>query len=110
MIRIQIQKDKKSGQVLEVISKGHAGYAEEGSDIICSAVSVLLINTANSIEKFTSDDFQVDEGEDGGYLRIGFDSPLSMQADLLMNSLVLGLKSIEETYGKQYLSITETGR
>ena len=31
-------------------SAGHAGYAESGSDIICSAISVLTINTINSIE------------------------------------------------------------
>ena len=32
---------------------GHAGYAEEGEDIICAAVSVLALNTANSIEALT---------------------------------------------------------
>jgi uncharacterized protein YsxB (DUF464 family) len=36
-------------------SAGHAGYAESGSDIICSAISVLTINTINSIEAFTDD-------------------------------------------------------
>ena len=30
-------------------SAGHAGYAESGSDIICSAISVLTINTINSV-------------------------------------------------------------
>ena len=28
----------------------HAGYAEEGEDIVCAAISVLTINTMNAIE------------------------------------------------------------
>ena len=32
---------------------GHAGYANVGEDIVCSAVSVLVINTINSIEVYT---------------------------------------------------------
>ena len=51
---------------------GHAGYAEEGSDIICAAVSALAVNTINAIEQFTEDPFEVEEAEDGGLLRICF--------------------------------------
>ena len=29
--------------------KGHAGYAKRGEDIVCAAISVLTINTINSI-------------------------------------------------------------
>ena len=32
---------------------GHAGYAKEGEDLVCAAVSVLVINTCNAIEKLT---------------------------------------------------------
>ena len=37
--------------------QGHAGYAEPGQDIVCAAVSALVINTINAIEAFTEDDF-----------------------------------------------------
>ena len=29
--------------------KGHAGYAEEGSDIVCSAISVLTTTCVNAL-------------------------------------------------------------
>ena len=35
--------------------EGHAGFAAYGNDIVCSAVSALVINTMNSIEQFTDD-------------------------------------------------------
>ena len=51
-------------------SKGHADYAEDGDDIVCAAVSALTFNAVNSIEKFTEDAFQVEQAEDGGYLKV----------------------------------------
>ena len=47
---ITITVKKRNGNYLEFVSKGHAGYAEEGQDIVCAAVSVLVINTVNSLE------------------------------------------------------------
>ena len=84
-------------------SSGHAGYAEEGSDIICAAVSVLSLNTLNSIEAFTEDEFS-GEQEDGS-LTCTFPEPLSEKAALLMDSMVLGLTDIQKSYGKPYIRI-----
>ena len=49
VIMITITVKKRNGNYLEFVSKGHAGYAEEGQDIVCAAVSVLVINTVNSL-------------------------------------------------------------
>ncbi len=87
-------------------SKGHAGYAEEGYDIVCAAVSVLTVNTINSIERFTEDAFQAEAAE--GMVRWKFtELPLSREAKLLMDSLVLGLEDIQETYGEKYIKIVK---
>mgnify|MGYP000385246086 CR=1 FL=1 len=59
MITIKVRK--KNGSYEEFISKGHAGYAEAGQDIVCAAVSALIITTVNSLEKFTDDKFDVQE-------------------------------------------------
>jgi hypothetical protein len=88
----------------EVTSRGHADFAEEGSDIVCAAVSVLMINTANAIEKFTDDHLTEEEGD--GFLSIKLRCPPSEKAALLMNTLVLGLHSVQETYGKQFLKLS----
>lgn len=86
--------------------EGHAGFAAYGSDIVCSAVSVLVINTMNSIEKFTDDRFKgaIHEEKDV----VSFDiisEPISASAELLINSLVLGLTAIQSEYGKKYIKI-----
>ncbi len=105
MITVEIRKSK-DGNYIGFSSKGHAGYAEEGYDIICAAVSVLTTNTINSIEKFTEDAFK-GEAKDG-LIRWKFtELPISKEAALLMDSLVLGLEDIQESYGKKYIKIVE---
>lgn len=104
MITVEIRKS--NGEYTGFSSKGHAGYAEAGLDIICAAVSALTVNTINSIEKFTDDAFKA-EAKDG-MLRWKFtEFPLSKETNLLMNSLILGLYDIQENYGKNYIKIIE---
>ena len=38
---------------------GHSGYAEQGEDIVCAAISVLVINTINSLDELTGERFKL---------------------------------------------------
>ena len=102
MIRITLFKngsDKCYGFKL----LGHAGYAESGEDIVCSAVSALTINTINAIETFTEDDFSISQDEETGMIEFMMAAdPLNRSSDsqLLLDTLVLGLSSIEEQYSE----------
>ena len=82
---------------------GHAGYAEEGEDIVCAGISALVITTINSLEAFTSEQFEVDSDEKSGEIELQFEKPAGHDADLLMKSLILGLQEIQNTYGNEYL-------
>ena len=101
MITVTIYKD--SHQYTGFSAEGHAGYAEEGYDIICAAVSALTVNCLNSIEAFTEDSFQGEEKD--GFLSCRFPQSLSERAVLLMDSMVLGLTDIQNSYGKPYIRI-----
>ena len=101
MINVQIQTHNQDYKA--VISIGHADFAESGQDIVCSAVSILLINTANSIEKFTNS-FLGSDSDDGILTLVLKDNP-EENAKLLINSLILGLETIQKEYGKDYLVI-----
>ena len=77
---------------------GHAGYADSGKDIICAAVSALSINTINSIEALTEDKFEAFVDEKTGTLTCSFPEKISTESTLLVDSLLLGLRGIEEDY------------
>lgn len=86
--------------------EGHAGFASYGNDIVCSAVSVLAINTMNSIEQFTDDKFNGSVQREDGIVSFEIISgPASASAVLLLKSLVLGLNAIQSEYGKKYIKI-----
>ena len=84
--------------------KGHAEYADPGEDILCSAVSALTINTINSIEDLCTDVFTV-VTEDDGNIKARVEGDVSPEAELLMKSLRIGLISIYEEYGDDYLRV-----
>ena len=103
MINVIIRRDKdKVVKGIEI--KGHAGYAEYGQDIICSAVSSLALNMANSVEEFTDDHFEGSVSEDGGYFSFSFPDEISPESQLLMKSLILGLQNIQRDYGAEYIN------
>ena len=101
MITITVKKRK--GSYLDFLSKGHAGYAEEGQDIVCAAVSALIITTVNSLDAFTDDQFEVQQ--DDGYVSFHFTAPVTEKGTLLMDSLILGLTEIEHSYNNRYLTV-----
>ena len=83
--------------------RGHAGYADKGEDIVCSAVSALTINAVNSIEAFTKDRFSV--RSDDGLLKMELDGEISEDTRLLLDSMILGLKSIQTQYGNEFIRL-----
>lgn len=105
MISFEILKNK--GSFISFRVTGHAGYAEAGEDIVCSAVSALAVNAVNSIERFTEAVFSVDvEEKEGGYLEFSLNrnSQDNAGALLLLRSLELGITEIEKEYG-EYIEV-----
>ena len=72
---------------------------DHGESHVCAAVSALAINTVNSIEALTKEEMDFQYNDDGGYMELllpvtksgGFNH----DADLLLNSLLIGLSSIK---------------
>ena len=61
MIKINITKD-------EITIKGHSGYSEHGSDIVCASVSSICITTVNALLSIDEDCITYEEND--GYLNI----------------------------------------
>ena len=87
--------------------KGHAGFAEYGSDIVCAAVSMLVLNTINSIEEFTDVVPVYHEEESKGVMNFRIDR-VEEKSQLLLKSLFFGLESVRKEYGKKYIDIKKS--
>lgn len=117
MIRAVISENA-DGAVTGFCISGHAGFAESGSDIICSAVSAIAYTALGYLDEALSrrNGSHVSYEEHEGYLkweRSGLTGLTEEQADDLFNTrldavlqaMVIGLVQIRESYGKEYLSI-----
>ena len=72
-----------------------------GSTHVCAAVSMLTINTVNSIEKLTPDaKFICDWDENGGFIKflLNNDSQRETGAGILLDAMVLGLTSVSQEH------------
>lgn len=106
MTRVTIYKTK-TGEYRKFTCDGHAAYADYGQDIVCAAISVLVINTVNSLEEITKEPIQVEADEKSGRIVCTFlKESLQETSAALMDSLVLGLSRIEAQYGKKHCKLT----
>ena len=104
MTTITIIKSK-NGEYKEVICEGHAGYADAGNDIVCCAISILVLNTINSLDELTGAPMEVSSDEKGGFIDCLFTGSPDEGSTLLLDSMVLGLQSVVSEYGKKYLKL-----
>ena len=103
MINIIFYNRKLGGSPKRITVSGHAGYATDGQDIVCAAVSALTINLANSIENLT--DTVCDISSDDGLIDIVFGADVDEKCDLLIASYRLGIESIIKAYTSSFIKI-----
>ena len=87
---------------------GHAGYAEAGEDIVCSAISVLTQTAVIGLTEVAHlpADVSVTDGHLCCVVSRDMDDPQQEEADLLLNTLLKGLHAVDESY-PGYLKIRE---
>ena len=106
MIRAELRTDAE-GRIVSCETRGHAGYAEAGSDIVCSAVSVLCITCVNSLESVCGIHPAVRGGADG-YLRFSLPSAMTEaqahDAQVILCTLRQGLQDLASEY-PQYVRL-----
>ena len=92
---------KSNGYYKGFSCMGHAGFRWSGRDIVCASISVLVINTINAIEELARESIIIENDETEGYIECHFPDEINDKTKLLMDTLVMGLKEIEQNYGKR---------
>ncbi|MBE9917962.1 ribosomal-processing cysteine protease Prp [Paenibacillus donghaensis] len=107
MIKVRILR-KQDGSIHGFEVKGHANYAKHGEDIVCAGVSTVTVGTVNSLETLTGTimDSRMNDGFLSAYLPGDGMEAEGRQEQLLLESMVVMLNSIAESYGK-YIQIQE---
>ena len=106
MINISITKRKNN--IIAIEAKGHSGYAEEGSDIVCSAVSTLVQALANGLTEVVKVKAKVFIDGNVPIMKVELleEDSTKEQTQVLMKTTVLALKEVANGYSK-FIKIKE---
>lgn len=94
MIDIRFIKDKTFITGFEI--KGHSGYSEEGSDIVCASVSSAAYMTANTITEIVGLD--ADISVDDGYMMMKLTSHDALKVQDILKGFELHITELSKQY------------
>ena len=111
MINIRTSRFE-NGAISGFTVKGHAGYAEAGSDIICAAVSALCYTAAGYFESAKPGEYRYEFEEKDGYMKLELleiaTDDGKTKAGAVMDAWLIGVRQIRSSYGGRYIKIIDT--
>ena len=103
MIRVSLYRNVR-GDITGFSCKGHAGYAEEGSDIVCAAVSALSITCVNALQSVAGVAPEVTEKD--GFLTARLrEDQMNHDSQVIFRTFEQGIRDMAASYPK-YISFT----
>ena len=99
MINVDIKLNDE-GHITDVIMDGHADFAEHGQDIVCAGASAVVFGSVNAIIGLTAERPDIDYSDDGGYFHVRSVDTSNEQAQLILQSMLVSLQTIEEEYNE----------
>lgn len=99
MIKAEFCFDEYTDRITKVSVSGHAFAAEYGSDVVCAAVSSLLIATINGLEEYVGLDTKANvENGKTGFIIPEEDPTQAIQAQAIVHTFYLAMTGLEEEY------------
>ena len=103
---INVKFFKENQKLVAFNIDGHAGFAEHGYDIVCSAVSAISITIVNGITEVLK--LEVPYKVKDGFLNLTLKGMSFEDMDrcaVLMETMLVGLKNMEVNYS-DYIKVT----
>lgn len=98
---------RKNGNIIGYKASGHSGYSEQGSDIICSAISTSLQMTLIGIQEVLK--LKVNFKINDGFLDVdlkNISQDKLTQTNILTEAMAIFLKELTKQYPK-YIRLVE---
>ncbi|HBP37334.1 MAG TPA: ribosomal-processing cysteine protease Prp [Clostridiales bacterium] len=110
MITVTLRRGP-DGMIREFSAAGHSGFADPGTDIICAAVSAIATTVIGSLQDLAGlkPVYRLEEG----LIECRLPDPEDMNAGqsgtarTLMDTMAVGCRQIQDSYGKRYVRIIE---
>ena len=101
---IKIEATRKDGKIINLTVKGHANSAPKGEDLVCAAVSSILVGGCNALSQPNCFAIKLDSGD----ASINELSRANEHDYEVLETMMIQFKTIEASYEK-FLQIIEKG-
>ncbi|GAA0442468.1 ribosomal-processing cysteine protease Prp [Lentibacillus halophilus] len=102
MIYVDIYR--QHSQIKQFTVTGHAKSGPYGYDLVCAGVSAVTFGSVNAIMELGEMDLPIEQGGEGGFLRVTVPQKVTVdamkKAQTLLEGMVISLKTIEKEYGE----------
>jgi len=107
MIRVVVDREA-SGNIVGFEVCGHAGYSEYGKDIVCAAVSAIVQTAVIGLTEILGIkiEYRQKAGKATCVIPAGLSGDQNEKINIILETMLCGLKSIEEGYG-DYIRVEE---
>ena len=101
---IKITASRKNGKIINLTVKGHANSAPKGEDLVCAAVSSILVGGCNALSQPNCFAIKLDSG-DASVTELNHANEHDYE---VLEVMLVQFKSVEETSPK-FLKVIEKG-
>jgi hypothetical protein len=99
MIDIIMNKKKNSSGYVGFSVTGHAGWDEDGKDIVCASISVLSFTAVGGLINMTdSCEYSFEKGRMFCSLTESISQSQQKVADIILETIHIGFKQVEKKY------------
>ena len=88
--------DREAGKIVRLEVRGHAGFAQVGRDIVCAAVSALVLTSARGVASYGGARTRVHDDPSGAYVLDVTGGGARAQA--VLETTLEGLRAIARSY------------
>lgn len=92
---------RKDHKILGYQVEGHSGYGESGTDVVCSAISILAYTGINTlVYKYK---YSVEFVINDGLISLELSDKVldnSIEAQVVLQTIITGFESVQESYSK----------
>lgn len=102
MTTITIERQQNS--IIQVECKGHTGFAREGEDIVCAAISSITQTALLGLLNVAKVKVDVTRNDDKGYLKFRIVSDLGkekrLECDAILETMLQGIADVQSDFSK----------
>lgn len=94
---LHIRAQRRGDKLVRIEVSGHAGFADAGSDIVCAAVSALVMTAAHGVAQFGHTRVRISDDHAGAFV-LDVPGGGGVEAQAVLETTLAGLQAIAKVH------------